>query len=133
MIELVTSSPADKNVRPGLRIPPIPMASIRQSLPWSLQTFLQGGTKIAALKVISNVLIKKLSLPTLPLLPSLLFYKNLPTRQEPQETWVQSLGSKEDPLEKGMATHSSILAWRIPWTEDPGYSPWGHKESDTTE
>ena len=36
-----------------------------------------------------------------------------------QETWVQSLGL-EDPLEKGMATHSSILAWRIPWTEEPG-------------
>ena len=36
-----------------------------------------------------------------------------------QETWVQSLGW-EDPLEKGMATHSSILAWRIPWTEEPG-------------
>ena len=36
-----------------------------------------------------------------------------------QETWVQSLG-QEDPLEKGMATHSSILAWRIPWTEEPG-------------
>ena len=35
------------------------------------------------------------------------------------ETWVQSLGG-EDPLEKGMATHSSILAWRIPWTEEPG-------------
>ena len=35
-----------------------------------------------------------------------------------QETWVQSLGW-EDPLEKGMATHSSILAWRIPWTEEP--------------
>ena len=35
------------------------------------------------------------------------------------ETWVQSLG-REDPLEKGMATHSSILAWRIPWTEEPG-------------
>ena len=35
------------------------------------------------------------------------------------ETWVQSLGW-EDPLEKGMATHSSILAWRIPWTEEPG-------------
>ena len=34
-------------------------------------------------------------------------------------TWVQSLG-QEDPLEKGMATHSSILAWRIPWTEEPG-------------
>ena len=36
-----------------------------------------------------------------------------------QETLVQSLGW-EDPLEKGMATHSSILAWRIPWTEEPG-------------
>ena len=42
--------------------------------------------------------------------------KNLPAMQE---TWVQSLGG-EDPLEKGMATHSSILAWRIPWTEEPG-------------
>ena len=49
-----------------------------------------------------------------------------------QETQVQCLG-RED-LEKGTATHSSILAWRIPWTEEPaGYSPWGHKESDTTE
>jgi len=36
-----------------------------------------------------------------------------------QETWGRSLGW-EDPLEKGMATHSSILAWRIPWTEEPG-------------
>ena len=36
-----------------------------------------------------------------------------------QETWVRSLGW-EDPLEKGMATHSSILAWRIPWMEEPG-------------
>ena len=36
-----------------------------------------------------------------------------------QEIWVQSLGG-EDPLEKGMATHSRILAWRIPWTEEPG-------------
>ena len=49
------------------------------------------------------------------------------------KTRVQSLG-REDPLEKGTATHSSILAWRIPWTEEPGgYSPWGHKESHTTE
>ena len=39
--------------------------------------------------------------------------------QETLETWVQSLG-QEDPLEEGMATHSSILAWRIPWTEEPG-------------
>ena len=46
-----------------------------------------------------------------------------------RETWVRSLGW-EDPLEKGKATHSSILAWRITWTV---YSPWGHKESDTTE
>ena len=42
--------------------------------------------------------------------------KNLPAMQE---TWVRSLG-REDPLEKEMATHSSILAWRIPWTEEPG-------------
>jgi len=39
--------------------------------------------------------------------------------QEMQETWVLSLG-QEDPLEESMATHSSILAWRIPWTEEPG-------------
>ena len=76
--------------------------------------------------------------------------KNLPAMQE---TRVQSLG-QEDPLEKEMATHSSILAWRIPWAEEPGrlqstgsqesdttlrlnhhhhHSPRGHKESDTTE
>ena len=42
--------------------------------------------------------------------------KSLPAMQE---LWVRSLG-REDPLEKGMATHSSILAWRIPWTEEPG-------------
>ena len=45
--------------------------------------------------------------------------KNLPTMQEMQETWVRSLGW-EDPLEEGMATHSSTLAWGIPWTEEPG-------------
>ena len=44
---------------------------------------------------------------------------NLPAMQATQETWVQSLG-REDPLEDGMATHSSILAWRIPWTKQPG-------------
>ena len=50
-----------------------------------------------------------------------------------RETHIQSMGW-EEPLEKGMATHSSILAWRIPWTEEPGsYSPWGGKESDTAE
>ena len=46
--------------------------------------------------------------------------KNLPVIQKMQVVlWVQSLG-QEDPLEEGMATHSSILAWRIPWTEEPG-------------
>ena len=50
-----------------------------------------------------------------------------------QETWVRSL-SREDPVEEEMAAHSSILAWRIPWTEGPvGYSPWGHKDVDMTE
>ena len=50
------------------------------------------------------------------------------------ETWVLSLGL-QNPLGKGMATNSSILAWRCPWTEEPdrGYSPWDCKESDTTE
>ena len=57
--------------------------------------------------------------------------KNLPAMQE---TSVQFLG-QEDPLDKGMATHSSILAWEIPWTERSlaGGSSWSHKESDTTE
>ena len=55
--------------------------------------------------------------------------KNLPTMQK---TWVQFLG-REDPLEKEMATHLSILAWRIPWTEKPGrLQSMGSKESDTT-
>ena len=45
--------------------------------------------------------------------------KKLPAIQEPQEMQLQSL-DQEDLLEEGMATHSSILAWRIPWTEEPG-------------
>ena len=45
--------------------------------------------------------------------------KNLPAMQEIKEMWVRSW-DQEDPLEKEMATHSSILAWRIPWTEEPG-------------
>ena len=49
------------------------------------------------------------------------------------ETWVRSLGW-EDPLEEEMATHSSILAWRIPWIEEPGrLQSMGSQESDTTE
>ena len=50
-----------------------------------------------------------------------------------QQLWVQSLG-REDPLEKEMANHSSILAWEIPWTEEPeGLQSMGHKQSDMTE
>ena len=52
--------------------------------------------------------------------------KNLPAAQE---TWIQPLG-QEEPLEKGMATHSSILAWETPWTEEPGGL--GLLELDTT-
>ena len=56
--------------------------------------------------------------------------KNLPAMLE---TWIRSLGL-EDPLEKGMATHYSILAQRVPWREESGsYSPWGCKELDTAE
>ena len=56
--------------------------------------------------------------------------KHLPTMRKTQ---VQSL-DWEDLLEKEMATHSSILAWEIPWTEEPiGYSPWVRKELDMTE
>ena len=55
--------------------------------------------------------------------------KNLPAVQE---TWDQSLG-QEDPLQKGMATHSSILDWRILWTEEPGRLPsTGSEESNMT-
>ena len=50
-----------------------------------------------------------------------------------RETQVRSLGW-EDPLEKEMATHTSTLTWKIPWTEElVGYSPWGRKELDMTE
>ena len=56
--------------------------------------------------------------------------KNLPAMQE---TWVQFL-SQEDPLEKEMVTHSNILAWRIPWTEEPGgLQSMGSQELDMTE
>ena len=63
-----------------------------------------------------------------------LMVKNLPAVQEMLETRVQSLGWK-DPLEKKMATHYSIFAWRISWREEPGrlHSPWCNKELDTTE
>ena len=59
--------------------------------------------------------------------------KNLPAIQKMQETQVQSLG-REDPLEEEMATHSNILAWRIPWTRGPWQSTFrGDEKSQTTE
>ena len=59
--------------------------------------------------------------------------RNPPAMQESQETWVRFLG-QEDPPEEEMATHSSILAWTIPWTEElAGYTSWDSKELDTTE
>ena len=62
-----------------------------------------------------------------------LVVKNPPTNAETLEMWVRSPGW-EKPLKEGMATHSSIPAWRIPWTEElAGCSPRGHKESDSTE
>ena len=67
---------------------------------------------------------------TLRAFPAAHTVKNLPSMQETQ---VWPLG-QQDPLEKGMATHSSIFAWRIPRTEEPGgLQSWGHKELDTTE
>ena len=66
-------------------------------------------------------------------LPWWLSGKNLPVMQKTQETQVRSLGW-EEPLEEGMATHSMILAWRIPWTEEPGGATvHGVAELDTTE
>ena len=59
--------------------------------------------------------------------------KNLPANAGNARVQVQSL-SWEDPLEKEMATHFSILAWKIPWTEESdGLCPWGHRESDMNE
>ena len=69
------------------------------------------------LAAITFILIKFYKLEGLPVAQMV---KNLPAMKEmQQETQFQSLGW-EDPLEKGMATHSSVLVWRIPWTEEPG-------------
>ena len=77
-----------------------------------------------SIPIYHNTMLKKYSLVAQ-------MVKNLP---EMQETQVQSLGW-EDPLEKGLAAHSTIIAWRIPWTKEPGrlYSTWVCKELDTTE
>ena len=79
-----------------------------------------------------KILLERFSVIILGLTASLVAQtvKRLPTMRE---TWVQSLG-REDPLEKEMAIHSRTIAWKIHGQRSlVGYSPWGHKESDTTE
>ena len=73
-----------------------------------------SGISFASLFLLKDLKIKSSSLERDSLVAQMV--KNLPAMQE---TWVQSLGW-EDPLEEDMATHSSILAWRIPWTDEPG-------------
>ena len=96
-------------------------------------TFIKGlfsSSSVSAIRVVSSAYLRLLIF--LPAGASLVAQrlKSLPAMQE---TWVWSLG-REDPLEKEMATHSNIFAWRIPWTEEPGgLQSTGHKESDTTE
>ena len=63
-------------------------------------------------------------------LPGSSVVKNLPARAG--DAGDSFLGG-EDPLEGEMTTHSSILAWRIPWTQEADYGPWGHSELDTAE
>ena len=79
--------------------------------------------------LVSSVLLERPPTDFLPLFNFQILYRKKEERKESEvvqsclpamrETWVRSLGW-EDPLEKEMATHSSILAWRIPWTEEPG-------------
>ena len=85
-------------------------------------------------RVFSNITVQKHQFfGTQPFLWASLVAQRLKHLPAVWETWVQSLG-REDPLEKEMAIHSSILAWRIPWTEEFGGLPsTGRRESDTTE
>ena len=92
------------------------------SLLWSMKLsspLTQGGLKVVLANVITGPEPK--SSDGLYFWASLIaqWVKNLPTMQELQEMWARSLGW-EDPPEKEMATHSSIVAWKIPWTEVPG-------------
>ena len=68
------------------------------------------GLRLPAVKAVGELTRDKMGFPAAQLV------KNLPAMRE---AWVPSLG-REDPLEKGMATHSNILAWEFPWTEEPG-------------
>ena len=80
--------------------------------------YLSGGPfPMAPTLLGSNAILA--SLDTVKTFPDGQQVKNMPVIQEIQETWVQCLG-QDDPLEEEMVTHTSILAWRVPWTEDPG-------------
>ena len=96
------------------------------SIAWNCFLFYDFALQILNLAQYSDFMQGQLGLTRVGWFPwSVQLVKNLPAMQE---ALVWFLGWK-DPLEKGYATHSSILAWRIPWS----YSPWGCKESDMTE
>ena len=82
---------------------------------FSSRSFIVSGVTFRSLVHFEFIFLKKLEIE-LPYDPAIPLVKNLPAMRETQ---IRSLG-REDPLEKEMATHSSILAWRIPWTEEPG-------------
>ena len=109
----------------GFLILKIPTKSVRVTLTLDLPK--QEANSCSAIKTMLVLLITFLN--DLRGFPGGSAVKNRPAMQE---TWVQSLGW-EDPLEKEMATHSSILVWKISWTEGSGGPmPWGHKESGVT-
>ena len=110
----------------GLIVGPVPsifrlVASTSMPLSLSIQS-LDSQTRYGPLFQFLNILRNRASVVTQ-------MVKNLPAMQE---TWVQSLGW-EDPLEKGVATNCSILAWKIPWTEEPSQLQSMGSQLDTTE
>ena len=111
------------------------MLSFKPTFPLSSFTFIKklfSSSSLSAIRVVSSAYLRlSIFLPAI-LIPASLVAQRLKCLPGMRESQVRSLGW-EDPLEKEMTTHSSNLAWRIPWREEPGGSPWGCKESDTTE
>ena len=91
-----------------------------------------SSSSLSAIRVVSSAYLRLLIFLPAIFVPASLVAQRLKHLPGMQESQVRSLGW-EDPLEKEMTTHSSNLAWRIPWREEPGGSPWGCKESDRTE